>query len=200
MIKADKQSLSQRTGVCGVGINDADYKVFVEGVMCPFYHKWKHMITRCYSGRRKHYIGCTVCDEWLLFSNFKAWMNTQDWEGKDLDKDIIKQGNRVYSPDTCVFVTQQVNKLLTDSKSARGRYPIGVSKRKDKRVNQYQASIGIHSKQAHLGYFDTPEKAHQAWVKAKSELLKETAYKQSDFRVKEALLKRANKMLTMDLK
>lgn len=102
--------------VFGVGINDvgrvsnnkngANYR-------CPFYARWHSMITRCYSEKFQYknpsYIGCSVCDEWLTFSNFKRWMEQQDWHGKDLDKDILVKGNRVYSPETCMFVDRKTN-------------------------------------------------------------------------------------------
>ena len=31
---------------------------------------------------------------------------------KCLDKDILVQGNKVYSPNTCIFVTNDINVLL----------------------------------------------------------------------------------------
>ena len=113
--------------VCGVGINDADYKVELKRVVgrvngkpireidwiCPFYYKWRNMLVRGYSrklkDRHKTYEECYVCEEWLRFSNFKAWMEQQDWEGKQLDKDLLVIGNKLYSPSTCCFVSRQVN-------------------------------------------------------------------------------------------
>ena len=83
----------------GVGINDADYVVekketisHVNGKrkqkttwICPFYRAWKCMLTRCYSAtyqeRKPTYRGCSVSEEWLTFSNFKSWMEKQDFQG-----------------------------------------------------------------------------------------------------------------------
>lgn len=74
------------------------------------------MLQRCFSEglHKKHpsYLGCKICNEWLVFSNFKAWMETQDWEGKELDKDIY--GQELYSPDTCLMVRPDVNKFFRD--------------------------------------------------------------------------------------
>lgn len=36
--------------------------------------------------------------------------------------------------------------------------------------NRWRASIGINRRQIHLGLFDTPEEAHEAYLKAKREL------------------------------
>lgn len=43
----------------------------------------------------------------------------------------------------------------------------GVTKRKNS--NRYDAAIWINQKQVHLGRFDTPEEAHEAYLKAAGE-------------------------------
>ena len=106
--------------VCGVGTNDCvgwcstknrdtyEYKV---------YQSWYHMLRRCYSEafhkRYPTYIGCTVCERWLTLSNFaediKSLPNYDRYisgECSFLDKDIRVPGNKVYSPDTCMFVSK----------------------------------------------------------------------------------------------
>jgi hypothetical protein len=118
--------------VFGVGKNDADYVVHEEingkRVMCPFYSVWSSMIRRCYSSvfhsKKPTYKNCFVAKEWLTFSTFKNWMRSQKWEGRELDKDILKIGNKLYSPDTCVFVTREVNILLVNSHVSSGDLPV----------------------------------------------------------------------------
>ena len=113
--------MAQRKLVCGVGTNDVDYQVTVRilGVKyrCPYYKRWTRMLERCYSekGITDHpsYINCIVSDRWLVFSNFRAWMKTQDWENKELDKDILIPGNKKYSEDTCKFVSVTENRSHT---------------------------------------------------------------------------------------
>ena len=198
-----------------VGTNDADYPVVIMKTVgysngkrvrkvvwsCKFYRTWSNMLNRCYNEKLQNvqptYRGCSVCDEWLLFSNFKRWMETQDWEGKHLDKDVLVMGNKVYSPETCVFVSVEVNSFLTDNLSMRGGLPIGVSykKRTTDMVNEYSkpyvAQIGnLKGKSKHLGLFATPEEAHQAWLTAKLEQAKILAAEQTDPRVAKALMDR----------
>lgn len=88
------------------------------------------MLERCYSDRlkkvRPSYVGCEVSDNWIYFSNFREWMITQDWEGNDLDKDIITPGNKLYSIDTCAFVTPTTNCFVTDDAAKRGKFLIGT--------------------------------------------------------------------------
>jgi hypothetical protein len=103
----------------GVGINDSttpvtrcNYIIGRCGIKkpgkawtCPFYKKWASMINRCYSKTYKadnpRYHGVTVCEEWLRFSTFKAWVLSQDHEGRQI---IRTEGSSVYSPDTCTFI------------------------------------------------------------------------------------------------
>lgn len=193
----------------GIGINDAGYVVckteviLVNGVRkqkklfkCPYFSRWYNMLMRCYSEnyqkKNQTYVGCTVCNEWLVFSKFRAWMEGQDWEGKELDKDILVKGNKLYSPQTCVFVSPNVNKLLVDSGGKRGVYPIGVSFHKSEQAIRATCLDGAR-KQAHLGYFKTPEEAHEAWRKYKHALACKIADEQTDERVAEALRKRYSK-------
>lgn len=192
--------------VCGVGINDADYIVQVNeswyengkqrqrGLwVCPFYAKWRSMIVRCYS-KREHevnptYKSCSVCQEWLVFSNFKKWMEVQDFEGKELDKDILIRGNKVYSPQTCVFVDRKVNQFLVERGASRGDFLIGSSlhKQAGKFVSQCKDLSG---KLKYLGLFDTELEAHKAWLAFKLEQAKLLASEQTDPRVAKALIER----------
>ena len=122
MKTASKNSISRRKLICGVGINDAPYSSLIgytidgKQIRCPFYIRWKSLIQRCYSEKNwkqtnKHgylknaqYEKCVVVEEWHKFSNFKKWMELQNWEGNHLDKDILFPGNNTYGPDTCLFV------------------------------------------------------------------------------------------------
>jgi hypothetical protein len=111
-----------------------------------------------------------VCDDWLLFTNFKEWMTQQVWESQHLDKDLLIAGNKIYSPDTCVFIHPTVNVFTTDRVNFRGKYLLGVSWYG--RYNKFRASCSnpFTKKQETLGYFDTELEAHLAWKSRKHEL------------------------------
>ena len=155
------------------------------------------MLERCYSDKfiksRPTYIGCTVCDEWHSFMAFRAWMKTQDWKHKALDKDLLIQGNKVYSPDTCCFVTVALNNLLFDHSSARGRFPQGVTWHK--RAKKYVSSISLYGKIKHIGCYGSVNAAEMAYKEAKASYLKEVAMKQIDIRLRDALLARSTEFL-----
>lgn len=198
--------MSKRRLVCGVGINDADYNVvtkFPDGSqkMDIFYQTWKSMLSRCYSKkcieRRPTYVGCSVCEEWHLFSNFKSWMEQQDYEGKALDKDLIVQNNKVYSKTTCVFVSAVVNSFMVHPIKSKGRYPFGVCyKIKDKTSNKERVKpfiVSIGRKRA-KGSFATPEEAHRAWQLAKIEKANNIIAEQTDIRIIAGLQRVVNKI------
>lgn len=164
--------------VFGVGINDYDKEVTDnDGRVIKSYRIWSGVIKRCYDEKTQKkapaYIGCTVCDEWKYFSNFKKWFDKHYIEDYQLDKDILVQGNRIYSPNTCCFVPQRINTILLDCRASRGKYKIGVSYHK--RNNKYGASVNMNGKLKHLGYFTTEEEAYKEYCKNKKEIIKSTA-------------------------
>ena len=181
--------------VHGVGINDADYEVKPRQggvvVVCPFYQRWKNMLNRCYSNscqlRQPAYIGCTVCSEWLVFSNFKRWMECQEWKGKELDKDILVSGNKIYSPETCVFIDGSINVFLTDKSSSRGELLLGVDFHRLSGKFRAQCRNQITKNKEHLGLFKDESSAHEAWRKRKHEIACQLADSQTDERVANAL-------------
>ena len=154
-----------------IWVNDADYTVRY----CPIYHKWRDMRNRCYNEKyqiqQPSYKDCFVCKEWWTFSNFKKWMEQQNWQGKQLDKDIICSGNREYGPKTCIFVAHWLNTLICENKKQRGKYPMGVHFR----YGSYTASIKKNGKKKHIGSYKTEKEASDAYCKEKSKHILEIA-------------------------
>lgn len=181
--------------IYGAGINDADYPVQPtvneRQMICLVYQTWKGMLQRCYDANFQKsnltYIDCSVCDEWLTFSNFKRWMEKQDWRNKQLDNDLIVKGNKIYSPETCVFVDSMTNHFTTDSGATRGKWPIGAYF--DVKAGKFKAQCSnpFTKKQVFLGYFTCQNEAHLAWKKRKHELACKLADLQTDERVANAL-------------
>ena len=144
------------------------------------------MLQRCYDDKHREkyiaYSDCSVCDEWLLFSNFLKWfLETENSTiyRYNLDKDILVKNNRVYSPQTCCFVPNEINVLFTKRRLHRGRFPIGV--RKATKSKNFEASISLQTtegkKNKYLGTFATPEEAFYAYKEAKETYIKEVATK-----------------------
>ena len=194
--------------VHGVGVNDLGYRVRVREelpkdggrrvrntvFLCKYYAVWRDMLTRCYSKNflesNPSYIGTSVCSEWLSATAFKEWMEQQDWRDKCLDKDIIVPRSKLYSPNTCAFVLTATNSFVTARDASRGDLPVGVSLCKPTGKYRAQCKNPFTGKKEHLGYYSTPEEAHEAWRKRKYDLAQRVAAKESDPRVVEALQKR----------
>ena len=179
--------------VYGVGMNDADYQtqpnINGKTVICMFYSRWTTMLSRCYSEKVQKrcptYIGCSVCDDWLLFSSFKKWMEKQDWNGRHLDKDLLIYGNKIYSPEACLFVPQEINKLLRVNRTSPTKRMIGTIKASKKR---FVASCNDgKGNTVHLGLFETEQEAHNTYCDYKYKIIKEIALQQSE-PLKSALL------------
>ena len=200
-IPASKKSLAKRKLIHGIGVNDAWYTVkpTVNGsrLQCPYYAVWKGMLGRAYSDnthtRQPTYIGCSVAKEWLTFSNFRSWMETQDWEEKQLDKDILIPENKEYGPNACIFVSRDINNLLNDNAASRGDYPQGVCFRLSSK--RCSAQCMVNGKTEHLGTFNSIKEAECAYLTFKSVLVVSIAYEAeavSAPKLQEALLRHAD--------
>lgn len=100
------------------------------------FQRWQQMMTRCYQStdrRNKAYKDATVCEEWHNYSNFKRWYDknfpvTDNLNRKlvydasiSLDKDLFrKNGEKIYSPETCCFIPKELNSFITGLKLNNG--------------------------------------------------------------------------------
>lgn len=91
----------------------------------PAKQLWSNMMKRCYNPKDKHgYFGrCFVDVRWHCFADFlrdlRELDNFQLWlDGKNsgvpynLDKDAKFSGNKIYSREACMFITEYENKSL----------------------------------------------------------------------------------------
>ena len=162
-------------------IGEGKYKVKINGKYTKYYKVWNRMLCRCYDPKyiQKHptYEQSKVCDEWLNFQVFAEWLDENYYKiGEqimNLDKDILCKGNKIYSPDTCVFAPQNINKLFTKRDNDRGNCPVGVYY--DKPTKKYKAQCTVNGKNKYLGRYDTPEEAFQVYKNFKEKYIKEVA-------------------------
>ena len=144
-----------------------------------YYSIWNGMLKRCYDPKfiekRPTYAGCKVYPEWHNFQTFGEWLdkNYYEIEGQtmNLDKDILYKGNKIYSPDTCVFVPSRINTLFIKCDECRGGLTVGVTYHRKK----YDARCRVDGKREYLGCYDTPQQAFQAYKNFKEQYIKEVA-------------------------
>lgn len=177
------KSVYDRT-VFGVGYTGmGEYRCWIGGKATPQYDTWRAMISRCYSEkihtRQPYYKVCTVTEEWHNYQNFAMWydQNYYKIEGQrmHLDKDILVKGNKVYSPDTCVFVPQSINSLFI-KKQTRENLPVGVGLGEGCTVRPYVAFCNNgNGKQVRIGSFHSAMEAFGAYKRYKEDLIKKIA-------------------------
>lgn len=191
-----KPAKRKSTLIYGVATNDADYQVTYTNdagqvVKCPYYVKWAAMLNRAYDPgtqkRKPTYAGCTIHPSWLLFSNFRNWMAHQSWEGKHIDKDLLVPGNKEYGPNTCLFISNALNNLLTLRNNSRGDLPLGVTSMVVKGHKYFVAVCSFYGKQKRLGYFKTVEEASAKYLTEKNTYIQKLADEETDPRVATAL-------------
>lgn len=173
--------------IYGVGyLGEGKYKIWENGKQTKCYKVWCSMLQRCYDSKYKEkhltYIDCEVCEEWLCFQNFAEWYynNYYEVEGErmHLDKDILVKGNKIYSPDNCIFVPERINTLFTKCNKSRGNYLIGTSLFFN---GKYVAHCSLidpktgKSKYKHLGYYTTQQEAFNVYKQFKEKNIKQVA-------------------------
>jgi len=173
--------------ICGVGyLGEGGYVKTKKCVANPIYVTWDCMLRRVYSDkihkRKPSYIGCSVTEDWHNFQVFAKWYNENYYKIEDqemqLDKDILLKGNKVYSPETCIFVPQNINKLFVKKRSTRGEYPIGVHY--SERYKSLISSCNNNDNSGlpeFLGCYSTPELAFNAYKTYKENIIKQVADK-----------------------
>lgn len=174
--------------VLGVGMLGVKYPSKINYKYTKEYILWKAMLDRCFNEKYKikepTYKDVTCCEEWLYYENFYEWLHSQenfdkcqDEEILSLDKDILVKHNKTYSPTTCLLVPKNVNSLFMNQNRKRGRFPIGVGYY-DK-YNKYRAYVSMRNLGKYfpktIGYYDTPEKAFNAYKKYKENIIKRIA-------------------------
>jgi len=186
----------KRSLVYGVGVNDWEDSIWVNGKPIKEYKLWSGVLQRCFYEKYKQnqptYKDVTCSKDWLSMTKFVddvSQMEGFGLSGWELDKDILQKGNKLYSKDTCCFVPHEVNSLLTKCDNCRGEYPVGVYFHKA--PGKFMARLAINGKEKFLGYFNTPEEAFFAYKAAKEAKIKAVAEKWKhllDDRVYQALL------------
>lgn len=173
--------------VYGVGIAGNKYKTVDENSKSTReYMTWYHIIQRCYSDKLKEkqptYRDIVVCSDWLLYENFYEWLHSQPnfdkwYYGKRwaVDKDILVKGSKIYSPETCCLIPQNVNCLFLKREAERGEYPIGVRYREDKGFVAFCRNPFI-DKSEEIGSYSTPKNAFYLGYKPyKEKIIKQVA-------------------------
>lgn len=161
--------------IYGHGYNDADYPInWTENgnrMRCPIYSRWKSMMHRTADHELYPFISAEsyefaeVDTPWVFFSNFSQWAKNKYRPGYHLDKDLLVEGNTLYSPDTCCFLPPRINSAFKPNSKVS---PIGRGVRMKTSLGgciYYEAYTADFAtvKWKSLGCYKTVEDAHKTW-------------------------------------
>lgn len=158
--------------IYGVGyFGDGEYVATNNGKITPEYNTWRGFMRRCYSNnsadRNKYssYDKCSVCEEWHNFQTFAKWFhsNSNFKDGWHFDKDLLQQNceYKIYSPSTCVFIPEYLNKFLANKYRTNTTGHTGVIKKGNKwhvRINDF-----CLNKRVFVGSFYNIDDANSAY-------------------------------------
>lgn len=166
--------------VCGIGIYDPRALCMTEAPHLPrVYRMWNSMLQRAqqkYAEQRPSYAGTTVDPAFIRFADFAAWATGQiGWNAEDaqLDKDLLRKGNRVYGPDNCTFLPLRVNSLIITNASRRSKFPVGV--RPGRTAGTFEARVNNSGTKISLGTYRDVGAAFAAYKQGKEELVRRIA-------------------------
>ena len=164
--------------VFGVGINDLDSKH-------PAYPTWHSIHRRSYSevyhASKPTYEDVEVCSEWQIISNYAGWFLENYVEGFQLDKDLIKPGNRIYCPEFCCFLPNEVNCALQNNRGRNGLPPgVSIKAESGKYIAQLSMNTDGRRVSKHLLSTDSVQFAAEAYKVAKEEHISKLADKWKD--------------------
>lgn len=155
-IRDKEQPSVYNVGIVGDGI------VKENGKLTNSYNIWRGMLSRCYNEvtqeKQPTYQGCQVSENFKRLDYFQKWCLNQKGFGLNgwtLDKDILSDGNLLYSEDTCCFVPQHVNNLFRKQPKLSS-HPQGIMVNK---YGSYEVYVGCNNTNLYFGSFKNEKEA-----------------------------------------
>lgn len=148
------------------------------------YEHWRSMLLRCYCSKTQErcptYLGYTVCESWFCYQIFAEWFYSSQFHscGYHLDKDVLPNKNKVYSPETCCLIPREINNTFNTNSRNKGKFPQGVQPQKNSK--RFSAKVKVGGYYKYLGVFDTVEAACEAYKNGKEVRVKEVALEWKD--------------------
>jgi len=163
-------------GYLGIGKHKSRNK---KGGITKAYSQWSSILERSYSEKyqikKPSYIGCSVDKEWHNFQVFAEWhvqkYNSETMQDWHIDKDILVKGNKIYSPETCCLVPNEINIIFTKKRASKSKLKTGVFKH----GNKFGAQIHKEGEHQYLKLYDSEDKAFLVYKTHKEKYIKEVA-------------------------
>lgn len=148
------------------------------------YRAWVNMLSRCYdpnyiTTKAGHgcYSGVKVIDEWLNFQVFAEWYCVKLAESQlkspetkfVLDKDLLSPDVKIYSPETCCLIPEQLNIALVNRLSLNKTRKLSVM-RKCKN-GTYSVTISLNKKLTTFSGYKTEKECFDLYLSNKEKEL-----------------------------
>lgn len=169
--------VNDKKKVYGIGnYSKGQFQATHKGISSRHYKLWQGMLKRA-TKRLRTYVDCTVDERFLDFQVFAEWANAQVGFSNpsfQLDKDILIQGNKVYSPEACSFVPSIINNMFYVPKSFEkiDHLPTGICLAS---TGHYEVRCSRNGQSKRVGTFVLIEDALYAYKESKEASVKETA-------------------------
>lgn len=143
------------------------------------YNIWRTMIRRCYNPNSCEYHnygrkGVEVCERWHCYKNFlddakllngyELFLKNESPKNVHLEKDILSEERKIYSPETCFWATAEANERARWQKEIGMRHQssryMGVSK---KGTGKYAVRISNNGERINIGTFSNEIAAANAY-------------------------------------
>lgn len=100
-----------------------DIEEFKKATKTRAYRCWIGIFGRIGKG---NYKDVTIHKDWLCFNNFLTFYEQWYREGFVLDKDLLSNGKKIYSADTCCFIPNVLNCAIRELSTSKrnGDHPI----------------------------------------------------------------------------
>jgi hypothetical protein len=124
------------------------------------YGIWKAMRQRCRNPRSKDFPyyggrGIEVCQRWDSFSSFMIDVGARPNPGSTLERNDT---NGDYEKDNCRWATRSEQSMNKRAYRRRVDLPSGVMEVR----GRYRATVTVHGRRHHLGYFPSSHRAAEA--------------------------------------
>lgn len=135
--------------------------------------RYFNMKARCgktYQDRNPRYYGTYMCDEWLEDKNaFYKWLDENyyevDGEQMDIDKDILKYGNKQYHRDMSLIVPHSINSFYENIEVGK------TSIKQNPKTKKYRVKIFDNGEWIVSSNIDTYNKALDIYCDIKQGIL-----------------------------
>lgn len=146
-----------------------------------YYSLWATMFSNSYNQKVHEscpgFIGYSVDPIWHDFQNFAQWCEKNEKQNYHFTKDILIKGNKIYGPDTCCFIPEEINNFLYKNKKKSKIYPIGIVRQS---VSIFKAEIKFPIGIKIIGHYKSVEYAFEQYKIVKEDYVRRLAIKYAD--------------------